>query len=54
MNVAPDIFGGNLRLALSDFEGYMVLLPLVLKQVFDYKCGQQKDDGYIFTPDYEE
>lgn len=53
MNVAPGVFGGNLRLALSAFESYMVLVPLVLKQGFDYKCGQQKDNRYIFTPDYD-
>lgn len=33
MNIAPDIFGGNLRLALSAIERYMVLVPLVFKQV---------------------
>ena len=54
MNIVPDIFEGNLRLALSALESYMALVPLVLKHVFDYKCGQQKDDGYFFTPDYNE
>lgn len=33
MNIAPDIFGGNLKLALSAIERYMVLVPLVFKQV---------------------
>lgn len=34
MNIAPDIFAGNLRLALSALESYTVLVPLVPKVGF--------------------